>query len=80
MADPMFLTLNEVVERYRGQISEGTLGNWRSMRIGRSFSARPFSIRCRNSIAGIAETLLFADLHDRSPWRKRRSDMCSIGQ
>jgi len=56
MAEPMFLTLNEVVERYRGQISEGTLGNWRSMRIGRSFSARPFSIRWRNSIAGIAET------------------------
>jgi hypothetical protein len=33
----MFLTLNEVVERYRGQISEGTLRNWRSMRIGPSF-------------------------------------------
>jgi hypothetical protein len=26
-----------VVERYRGQISEGTLRNWRSMRIGPSF-------------------------------------------
>jgi hypothetical protein len=25
MSAPMFLTLNEVVERYRGQISEGTL-------------------------------------------------------
>jgi len=37
MAEPMFLTLNEVVERYRGQISEGTLRNWRSMRIGPSF-------------------------------------------
>ena len=37
MSDPMFLTLNEVVERYRGQISEGTLRNWRSMRIGPSF-------------------------------------------
>jgi hypothetical protein len=24
MSEPMFLTLNEVVERYRGQISEGT--------------------------------------------------------
>jgi hypothetical protein len=33
----MFLTLNEVVERYRGQISEGTLRNWRSMRVGPSF-------------------------------------------
>ena len=37
MSDPMFLTLNEVVERYRGEISEGTLRNWRSMRIGPSF-------------------------------------------
>ncbi len=24
------LALNEVIERYRGQISEGTLRNWRS--------------------------------------------------
>jgi hypothetical protein len=30
MSEPMFLTLNEVIERYRGQISEGTLRNWRS--------------------------------------------------
>jgi len=33
----MFLTLDEVIERYRGQISEGTLRNWRSMRVGPSF-------------------------------------------
>jgi hypothetical protein len=39
MSDPMFLTLNEVVERYRGQIGEGTFRNWRSMRIGPSFIA-----------------------------------------
>jgi hypothetical protein len=37
MSAPMFLTLNEVVERYRGQIGGGTLRNWRSMRIGPSF-------------------------------------------
>jgi len=37
MSNPMFLTLNEVIERYRGQISEGTLRNWRSMRVGPSF-------------------------------------------
>ncbi len=37
MSEPMFLTLNEVIERYRGQISEGTLRNWRSMRVGPSF-------------------------------------------
>jgi hypothetical protein len=37
MSDPMFPALNEVVERYRCQISEGTLRNGRSMRIGPSF-------------------------------------------
>ena len=37
MSEPMFLTLNEVIERYRGQISDGTLRNWRSMRVGPSF-------------------------------------------
>jgi hypothetical protein len=36
-AGPVFLTLEEVVERYRGQVSEGTLRNWRSMRVGPSF-------------------------------------------
>jgi hypothetical protein len=36
MSDPLFLTLNEVIERYRGQISEGTLRNWLSMRIGQT--------------------------------------------
>jgi hypothetical protein len=29
MSEPMLLTFNEVVERYRGQISEGILRNWR---------------------------------------------------
>jgi hypothetical protein len=36
MSDPMFLTLNEVIERFRGQISEGTL-RWHSVRVGRRF-------------------------------------------
>ena len=30
----MFLTFNEVIERYRRQIGEGALRNWRSMRVG----------------------------------------------
>lgn len=34
---PIYLTLDEVVERYRNQISDGTLRNWRSKRIGPSF-------------------------------------------
>ncbi|RZN30181.1 DNA-binding protein [Bradyrhizobium sp. Leo121] len=37
MSDRMFLTLDEVIDRYRGRISGGTLRNWRSMRVGPSF-------------------------------------------
>jgi hypothetical protein len=33
----MFLTLNEVIERYRGQISAGTLRILRSRKVGPSF-------------------------------------------
>ena len=32
-----FLTPEEVAERYRGEVSVGTLRNWRSMRIGPAF-------------------------------------------
>jgi hypothetical protein len=32
-----FLTADEVSERYRGEISVGTLRNWRSMRIGPAY-------------------------------------------
>lgn len=37
MTDLKFLTAEEVSERYRGQISIGTLWNWRAMRIGPPF-------------------------------------------
>lgn len=37
MTIPAYRTPAEVVERYRGQISQGTLRNWRSMRIGPSY-------------------------------------------
>ncbi|WP_258599234.1 helix-turn-helix domain-containing protein [Mesorhizobium sp. AR07] len=37
MSDPNYLTPEEVIARYRGQLSEGTLRNWRYMRIGPSF-------------------------------------------
>jgi hypothetical protein len=37
MSHPVFLKPQEVVERYRSEVSEGTLRNWRSMRIGPSF-------------------------------------------
>lgn len=32
-----FLTPEEVTERYRGQVTVGTLRNWRAMRIGPPF-------------------------------------------
>jgi hypothetical protein len=37
MAENRFLTVEEVAERYRGEISVGTLRNWRAMRIGPGF-------------------------------------------
>lgn len=37
MSTTAYLTLEEVIERYRNKISEGTLRNWRSKRIGPSF-------------------------------------------
>jgi hypothetical protein len=37
MADERYLTTEEVAERYRGEVSVGTLENWRSQRIGPAF-------------------------------------------
>ena len=37
MSDAKYLTPDVVSERYRGEISPGTLRNWRSLRIGPSF-------------------------------------------
>jgi hypothetical protein len=37
MPDNKFLTAQEVSERYRGEITVGTLRNWRAMRIGPTF-------------------------------------------
>jgi hypothetical protein len=37
MADNKFLTPEEVSERYRGEVTVGTLRNWRAMRIGPAF-------------------------------------------
>ncbi|MEI3853664.1 MULTISPECIES: helix-turn-helix domain-containing protein [unclassified Ensifer] len=37
MDERIYLTDEEVSERYRGGISVGTLRNWRAMRIGPSF-------------------------------------------
>jgi hypothetical protein len=37
MEGPMYLTAEEVAERYREAISVGTLRNWRAMRVGPPF-------------------------------------------
>jgi hypothetical protein len=37
MHEQTFLTADEVSKRYRGEISVGTLRNWRSMRVGPAF-------------------------------------------
>lgn len=37
MSESKYLTPEEVAERYRGSVSEGTLRNWRAMRIGPTF-------------------------------------------
>jgi hypothetical protein len=37
MSDNKFLTPEEVSQRYRGEITVGTLRNWRAMRIGPTF-------------------------------------------
>lgn len=34
---PKFLTPEEVSDRYRGQVTVGTLRNWRALRIGPGF-------------------------------------------
>ena len=37
MTDKKFLTPEEVSERYRGEVTVGTLRNWRAMRIGPTY-------------------------------------------
>lgn len=37
MTENRFLTAQEVSERYRGEVTVGTLRNWRAMRIGPAF-------------------------------------------
>jgi hypothetical protein len=37
VSDLYYLTAEEVSQRYRGEISLGTLRNWRAMRVGPSF-------------------------------------------
>jgi hypothetical protein len=59
----LFLTPNEVTERYRGEISAGTLRNWRAMRIGSSFLK-------------IGKTVLYP-LAELEAWERKNVVVCS---
>lgn len=37
MSERKFLTAEEVSQRYRGEVSVGTLRNWRAMKVGPAF-------------------------------------------
>lgn len=62
MADNKFLTAEEVSERYRGEISVGTLRNWRAMRVGPAF-------------VKIGKAVLYS-LDDLEAWDKRNKVTC----
>jgi hypothetical protein len=66
MTDKKFLTPEEVSERYRGEVTVGTLRNWRAMRIGPAFVkiGKQFCTRLMSSMLGIRKTWLPAVRHD----------------
>lgn len=64
MADTKFLTADEVAERYRGEISVGTLRNWRAQRVGPPF------IKIRKSVLYPVEGL--------DEWDKKSCDLPSF--
>jgi hypothetical protein len=62
---PLFLTIGEVVHRYRGQITDGTLRNWRMKGIGPSYIK-----------AGKAILYRVTDLES---WERRNAVKCTGG-
>jgi hypothetical protein len=62
MSDKKYLTPDEVSARYRGEISTGTLRNWRSMRVGPSF-------------VKVGKGVLY-DEHDLDAWDRRNVVEC----
>jgi hypothetical protein len=58
----MFLTLNKVIKRYPGQISDGTLRNRRSMRVG------PWFLKIRKAVLYPLEEL--------DQWDRRNLIVC----
>jgi hypothetical protein len=62
MADPKFLTADEVSARHRGEITVGTLRNWRAMRVGPPF-------------VKIGKAVLYP-IHELDDWDKRNLVTC----
>jgi hypothetical protein len=74
MADNKFLTAEEVSERYRGEITVGTLRNWRAMRIAppSSRSERQFSIQLVGLMHGIKRIWSFVVRQGPAAWTNVR--------
>lgn len=62
MNDRKYLTAEEVADRYREEISIGTLRNWRSMRVGPPF-------------VKIGKAVLYP-IQELDDWDKQRLVMC----
>jgi hypothetical protein len=66
IAEEKYLTAEEVSERYRGEISVGTLANWRAMRIGPTF-------------VKIGKAVLYP-LDELDAWDKKNTVVCRAGK
>jgi hypothetical protein len=65
MEDSKYLTAEEVVERYRGVVSIGTLRNWRAIRAGPTF-------------VKIGKAILYP-VDELNAWERRNMVSCRAG-
>jgi hypothetical protein len=65
MDDSIYLTAEEVVERYRGAVSIGTLRNWRAIRVGPTF-------------VKIGKAILYP-VDELNAWERRNMVSCRAG-
>lgn len=61
----LFLTMDEVVERYRDEICLGTLRNWRALKVGPSFLK-------------LGKSILYP-LAELEAWERKNMVICSPG-
>jgi hypothetical protein len=66
IAREKYLTAEEVSERYSGEISTGTLANWRAMRIGPTF-------------VKIGKAVLYP-VEELEAWDKKNMVICRAGK